>query len=380
MRISLARALFIAPDLLLLDEPTNHLDLEACVWLEEYLKDYHKILLIISHSQDFMNGICTNIIHLHNKILKYYGGNYDTYVKTRAELEEHQTKNYNREQAEISHIKEYIAKYGHGSAKLARQAQSREKTLVKMHEAGLTEKVVKEKVLIFNFLPCGNLPPPVLMVSDVTFKYPGRDNYLYKNLDWGVDLDSRIAIVGPNGAGKSTLLKLLVGELAPNSGTVSPHQHLRIGRYHQHLQEHLDLSLNPLEYMKNEFPQLSTTPEVYRQQIGRFGITGKAQTTPMKYLSDGQKSRVIFAWLAHQAPHIMLLDEPTNHLDIETIDSLAAAINNYEGGVVLVSHDFRLISQVAQEIWECKDGALTKYKGDIMSYKNFLKKSVLKDM
>jgi len=325
-----------------------------------------------------MNGVCTNVIHLHNKSLKYYGGNYDQYIMTRAELEEHQMKNYNREQGEIANIKEYIAKYGHGSAKLARQAKSREKTLVKLQEAGLTEKVVKDKVFTFRFLPCGTLPLPVIMFNSVAFGYPGKKT-LYRNLDLGIDLDSRIALVGPNGAGKSTLLKLILGELQPTEGMVRSHQHVRIGRYHQHLHEHLDVSLNPLEFLKKEYPELASTPEVLRQQIGRFGITGKAQTTPIKYLSDGQKSRVIFSWITYKAPHILLLDEPTNHLDIETIDSLADAINEFEGGVVLVSHDFRLINQVAEEIWECKNGDIRKYKGDIMEYKQHLLGEVMKD-
>jgi len=375
----LAKALFITPSLLLLDEPTNHLDLEACVWLEEYLRNYKHCLLMISHSQDFMNGVCTHIIHLQNKILKPYTGNYDQYVHTRAELEEHQMKNYNREQGEIAHIKEYIAKYGHGSAKLARQAKSREKTLVKLEEKGLTEKVQKDHVFVFNFLPCGNIPPPVLQFNDVSFGYPQK-KLLYKNLDLAIDLDSRVALVGPNGAGKSTLLKLIVGELSPTAGMVRAHQHLRIGRYHQHLQDSLDDSLNPLEFMKKEYPDLAPTPEILRQQVGRFGITGKAQTTPIKFLSDGQKSRVVFAWITNKAPHLLLLDEPTNHLDIETIDSLAEAINEFEGGVVLVSHDFRLINQVADEIWECKDNSIRKYDGDIMNYKTKLRSEVMKEI
>lgn len=376
MRIALARALFVSPALLLLDEPTNHLDLEACIWLEEYLKTYKRILVIISHSQDFLNGVCTNIIHLQKKVLKYYGGNYDTYVTTRAELEEHQMKQYNREQAEIAHMKDYIARFGHGSAKLARQAQSKEKTLARMVEGGLTEKVAHDKVFTFHFYPCGQLALPVLMFNDVAFGY-SPEKVIYKKLDFGIDLDSRIALVGPNGAGKSTLLKLMVGEVLPTHGMVRAHQHLRMGRYHQHLQDALDLELTPLEFMKKEFPELASTPEMYRQQIGRFGLTGKAQTLKMKHLSDGQKSRCIFAWIANKNPHILLLDEPTNHLDIETIDSLANAINAFEGGLVLVSHDFRLIGQVCEEIWECKDGRIIKWQGDILSYKKYLRDSVM---
>jgi len=379
MRISLARALFVAPDLLLLDEPTNHLDLEACVWLEEYLKKFNRILVIISHSQDFLNGVCTNIIHLSNCKLTYYGGNYDTYVSTRAELEEHQMKQYNREQGEIAHIKGYIAKYGHGSAKLARQAKSREKQLSKMMEGGLTERVVQEKVFTFRFLPCNEIPPPVLMFDNVTFGYNSKRLIYSDPLSFGIDLDSRVALVGPNGAGKSTLLKLMVGELQPSEGMVRAHQHLKISRYHQHLQDLLDDTMSPLEYLSKCFPEHAPTPERMRQQIGRFGLTGKCQTCPIQHLSDGQKSRVVFAKLALENPHILLLDEPTNHLDIETIDSLADALNEFEGGVVLVSHDFRLIGQVCEEIWECNKGTIVKWEGDIMSYKTTLRERVLRE-
>jgi ATP-binding cassette subfamily F protein 2 len=380
MRISLAKALFVAPDLLLLDEPTNHLDLEACVWLEEYLKNYSRILVIISHSQDFLNGVCTNIIHLHNTKLTYYGGNYDTYVGTRADLEEHQMKQYNREQDEIAHMKNYIARFGHGSAKLARQAKSKEKALGRMMEGGLTEKVVHERIFTFRFLPCGEIPPPVLMFDGVTFGYNSSKLIYSTPLDFGVDLDSRVALVGPNGAGKSTLLKLMVGELQPTTGMVRAHQHLKIARYHQHLQDLLDDTLSPLEFLAKSFPELAPTPEKMRQQIGRFGLTGKVQTSPIRYLSDGQKSRVVFAHIALQNPHILLLDEPTNHLDIETIDSLAAAINEFEGGLVLVSHDFRLIGQVCQEIWECANGRIKKYEGDIMAYKNTLREKIMAEI
>ncbi|KAJ7947864.1 ABC transporter family protein [Quillaja saponaria] len=371
MRIALARALFMNPTILLLDEPTNHLDLEACVWLEETLKKFDRILVVVSHSQDFLNGVCTNIIHMQNKKLKLYTGNYDQYVQTRAELEENQMKQYRWEQEQISSMKEYIARFGHGSAKLARQAQSKEKTLAKMERGGLTEKVVRDKILVFSFVNVGKLPPPVLQFVDVTFGYT-TDNLIYKNLDLGVDLDSRVALVGPNGAGKSTLLKLMTGEVTPIDGMVRRHNHLRIAQYHQHLAEKLDLELSALQYMIKEYP--GNEEEKMRAAIGKFGLTGKAQVMPMKNLSDGQKSRVIFAWLAYRKPQLLLLDEPTNHLDIETIDSLAEALNEWDGGMVLVSHDFRLINQVAHEIWVCENQAVTRWEGDIMDFKEHLRR------
>lgn len=378
MRIALARALYLKPHLLLLDEPTNHLDLEACVWLEQELKNYKRILVIISHSQDFLNGVCTNIIHLDKNRLHLFTGNYDAFVKTRLELLEHQTKRFNWEQAQIAHMKDYIARFGHGSAKLARQAQSKEKTLAKMVNAGLTEKVTSDKLVEFYFPACGKIPPPVLMIQNISFRYNEKSQWIYKNLELGIDLDSRIALVGPNGCGKSTFLKLICGEVIPQDGLIRRHSHLRIARYHQHLAEALDLSLSALDYMMKCFPDVKEREEM-RRIIGRYGLSGRQQICPMRHLSDGQRCRVVFAWLAFQVPHLLLLDEPTNHLDMETIDALADAVNDFEGGMILVSHDFRLISQVAKEIWICENSTIKKWDKDIMEYKNHLRSKMLRE-
>jgi len=372
MRISLARALFVKPMMLLLDEPTNHLDMEATVWLEEYLKSYNRILVLISHSQDFLNGVCTNIIHIHQKQLKYYSGNFDTFVRVRSEKEENQMKQYAWEQDQLQHMKDYVARFGHGSQKLARQAKSKEKLINKMVEEGMTEEVVKDRVLTLRFDDCGKLPPPVLQFNKVTFGYT-PDKILYKDLDFGVDLDSRIALVGPNGAGKSTLLKLITGDNIPLSGMVRRHHHLRIAYYHQHLDALLDMKKTPLEFMMSCFPDIKEVEDM-RRAIGRFGITGKQQITAIEKLSDGQRSRIVFAWLAFKSPHMLLLDEPTNHLDIETIDALAEAINAWDGGMILVSHDFRLINQVAKEIWVCANHTVTPWKGSIVDYKKEMRR------
>merc|ERR1712200_251945 len=247
-----------------------------------------------------------------------------------------------------------------------------------MVAGGLTEKVSRESSISFCFYSCGTIPPPVVMVQNVSFRYDESTPYIYKNLEFGMDLDTRLALVGPNGAGKSTLLKLIYGELVPTEGMVRRHNHLKLGLYHQHLHELLEMDLSPLDYMMKKFPEFKERDEM-RKVIGRYGITGKSQTAPIKQLSDGQKCRVVFAQIAHQVPHLLLLDEPTNHLDMETIDALANAINGFDGGVVLVSHDFRLIDQVADTIWICEKETVTKWEGDIISYKDHLKAKVMKE-
>mmetsp|Transcript_13695 Transcript_13695/g.31143 ORF Transcript_13695/g.31143 Transcript_13695/m.31143 type:complete len:794 (-) Transcript_13695:15-2396(-) len=374
MRVSLARALFIQPVCLLLDEPTNHLDMEAVIWLENYLSSWNRILLLVSHSQDFLNNVCSHMIDLTTrKKLVYYDGNYDQYVKTKAEKEENQWKQYKWEQEQIKSMKEYIARFGHGTAKNAKQAQSKEKVLAKMIRGGLTEKPEEEKVVNFKFTDPGHLPPPVLSFRDVSFGYPACEP-LYTDVNFGVDLDSRVALVGPNGAGKTTLVKLMAGELLPTMGDIRPHGHLKLGRFTQHFVDVLDLELSPLEFFEQQYP--NDPREDQRKYLGRFGLSGRMQVQKMKELSDGQKTRVVFAKLGRDVPHILLLDEPTNHLDMGGIDALAKAINEFEGGLVLVSHDMRLISQVAKEIWICDNKTITKYKGDILNFKMDMRKQM----
>jgi len=215
----------------------------------------------------------------------------------------------------------------------------------------------------------------VLAFQNVAFSYDGKD-VLYKKLNFGIDLDSRVVLVGPNGAGKSTLLKLMVGDLLSTDGMIQRHGHLRIGRYHQHSNEQLDLELSPIDYMRREFAHMSLEITEWRQRLGRFGITGKLQTSPMKEMSDGQKSMVVFCVIAQRSPHLLLFDEPTNHLDMECIDSLAEAINEFEGGLVVVSHDFRLLQQVGKEIWVCDNRTISRWKGSILDYKKHLKKTM----
>ncbi|KAI4225920.1 MAG: hypothetical protein L6R40_008335 [Gallowayella cf. fulva] len=377
MRVALAKALFVKPSLLLLDDPTAHLDLEACVWLEEYLKKWDRTLILVSHSMDFLNGVCTNMIDMRMKQLIYYGGNYDTYMKTRSEQETNQMKAYTKQQDEIQHIKKFIASAG-TYANLVRQAKSRQKILDKMEADGFIQPVHQDRVFTFRFADVEKLPPPVLSFDDVTFGYSGKpaDN-LYENLDLGVDMDSRTALVGPNGVGKSTLLRLMTGKISPVSGTVARHTHLKLGLYSQHSAEQLDLTKSALDFVRDKYSEKSQDYQYWRQQLGRYGLSGESQTALMGTLSEGQKSRIVFALLAIDGPNMLLLDEPTNGLDIPTIDSLADAINAFSGGVVVVSHDFRLLDKIAKDIMVCEHKTVKRWDGSIGEYKNYLRKKMV---
>lgn len=377
MRVALAKALFVKPSLLLLDDPTAHLDLEACVWLEEYLKKWDRTLVLVSHSMDFLNGVCSNMIDMRQKKLIYYGGNYDSYSKTRSEQEVNQQKAYQKQQDEIVHIKKFIASAG-TYANLVRQAKSRQKILDKMEADGFIQPVENDRVFTFRFADVEKLPPPVLSFDDVTFSYSGNTkDDLYRHLDLGVDMDSRTALVGPNGVGKSTLLRLMTGKLSPTGGQVSRHTHLKMGVYSQHSSEQLDLTKSALDFVRDKYADKSQDYQYWRQQLGKYGLSGESQTALMGTLSEGQKSRIVFALLAIDGPNMLLLDEPTNGLDIPTIDSLADAINAFTGGVVVVSHDFRLLDKIAKDILVCENKTIHRWDGSIGEYKNHLRKKMV---
>lgn len=380
MRIALAAALFMKPDLLLLDEPTNHLDVHALTWLEEFLRRWEKTVVIVSHDRGFLNECTTATAFLHHKKLRYYGGSYDTFLKVRADNRANEESTAKTQANRTKHLKKFIQRFGQGHAKMVKQAQCRMKMLARLQEERV-EVDTDDPYLRINFPSASRLPPPLVSVMGVSFGYEGYDT-LYENLDFGLDMDSRVAIVGPNGAGKSTFLKLVEGEILPTKGWINRNTRLRLARFSQHHLENMDAENDCVNHMKRLDEEMPL--EEARAYLGRFGLSGELATKPIKFLSGGQKSRLAFAELAWKQPHILLLDEPTNHLDLETIESLAMALNNFEGGVVLVSHDERLISLVVDEIWcvtkgdmKCnppKPGHVKVFNGSFDEYKAKLRR------
>ena len=334
MRVSLARALFIEPTLLMLDEPTNHLDLNAVIWLDNYLQNWKKTLLIVSHDQSFLDNVCTDIIHLDQCKLWYYKGNYSMFKKMVVQKTRERMKEYEKQERRIKELKNSGQSKKKAEAKTKdlltrKQLKGQSKLQKNDDEQGPTELLEKprEYNVKFRFPETSTLQPPILGLYDASFNYPDQPP-LFKNVEFGLDMDSRIAIVGPNGVGKSTFLGLLMGDLEATSGEMRKNARLNIGRFDQHSGEHLTAAESPTEYLMRLF---NLPVEKARKQLGSFGLQSHAHTIPMKDLSGGQKSRVALAELTLSAPDVVILDEPTNNLDIESIDALAEAIGEYQG-------------------------------------------------
>ncbi|XP_039765640.1 ATP-binding cassette sub-family F member 1 isoform X2 [Pararge aegeria] len=381
MRVSLARALYIEPTLLLLDEPTNHLDLNAVIWLDNYLQGWKKTLLVVSHDQSFLDNVCNEIIHLDQQKLLYYKGNYTMFKKMYAQKRKEQIKEYEKQEKRIKELK------AHGQSKKAaekkqkdvltrKQEKNRSKSQREEAEDSAAPITLlqrpKEYLVKFSFPDPPPLQPPILGLHNVDFNFPGQKP-LFKQVDFGIDLNTRIAIVGPNGVGKSTFLKLLVGELSPIRGDLIRNHRLRIGRFDQHSGEHLTAEESPVEYLQRLF---GLQYEKARKALGTFGLASHAHTIKMKDLSGGQKARVALAELTLMAPDVVILDEPTNNLDIESIDALAEAINQYKGGVVIVSHDERLIRETDCALYVIEDQTINEVDGDFDDYRKELLESL----
>ncbi|KAI0935644.1 hypothetical protein AcV5_004007 [Taiwanofungus camphoratus] len=322
MRLALARALFVKPALLLLDEPSNHIDLNALAWLEDYLQTWAGTLLVVSHDRAFLDAVATDTVHMHSGRLDYYKGNFTQFYSTKSERDRNLRKEYETQMEYRKHLQAFIDRWRY-NANRAAQAQSKIKILEKLPELHPPEEEETEK---FKFPETEKVSPPVLQLNEVSFGYT-PDKILLKGVNIDVGLESRMAIVGPNGAGKSTLIKLLTGELKPLTGHVNQNGRLRIGYFAQHHVDTLTPTMSPVQFLASKFP--GKTEQEYRQHLGNFQISGMTGLQLIGTLSGGQKSRVAFAMLSLQRPHVLLLDEPTNHLDIEVRPPLADFNNTY---------------------------------------------------
>ncbi|KAF7306412.1 Protein gcn20 [Mycena indigotica] len=353
MRLALARALFVKPSLLLLDEPSNHIDLNALAWLEDYLQTWPGTLLVVSHDRAFLDAVATDIVHQHSGRLDYYKGNFTQFYSTKSERDRNMRKEYETQMEYRRHLQAFIDRWRY-NANRAAQAQSKIKILEKLPELEPPEEDETEN---FKFPETEKIAPPLLQMNEVTFGY-SADKIILKNINFDVGLDSRVAIVGANGAGKSTLIKILTGDLNPMAGHVTRNGRLRVGYFAQHHVDSLVPTMTPVQFLASKFP--GRVEQDYRQHLGNFQISGMTGMQPIATLSGGQKSRVAFAVLSLQQPHILLLDEPTNHLDIEGLDALMVALQKWNGGVIIISHDERFITTVAQEAGRCRSSTRTR--------------------
>jgi len=364
MRVALAGALFRSPDVLLLDEPTNHLDLEAILWLEGYLASYPKTLLLISHDRELLNACVTHILHVDNKKITAYTGNYNRFERERAEKMMSQQKLHEKQMAMRAHMEAFVERFKAKASK-AKQAQSRMKALEKMD---VVDAVMADRSVKFIFPQPEELAPPAIVVNDTSLGYGGK--VVLQGLNLRIDMDDRIALLGANGNGKSTLIKLLSGDLAPMQGEMLKANKLRIGYFAQHQTESLDVNETPYQALNRAMPGKREAD--VRAVLGKFGFSKPLTDNRIGTLSGGEKARLLFALMSLDAPHILLLDEPTNHLDMDAREALVQALNNYNGAVVMVSHDPSMIERVADSLWLVADGQCKPFDGDLEAYRNHI--------
>ena len=359
MRISLAKALYIKPDLLLLDEPTNHLDLEAIIWLGNYIeteyisvnKTKKRMALVVSHNIGFLNQVCTNILNIEDKKLVTYRGNYSSFK-------------YNYNKKIVTHEKEW------NKLMKKKKGKSKKEFADIMKKSGLEEPAKPYNVKIeFSPVPCikGNL----ISVQDLSFSYD--DKQIFDSVDFGIDIDSRITLVGKNGVGKSTLLKLIMGDEKPMDGYITKHNSLRIGYYHQHFEKFLPKDKTPVEYLESKVPdglKTGTPEQTVRKYLGTMKLESQAHTSLIGNLSGGQKARVALISIIFDQPHLILMDEPTNHLDIESVEALIEGLQSYDGGLVVITHEPELITNLESELWILRNGKIEAYNNTFEEYCN----------
>jgi len=365
VRLNLARALMAPSDLLLLDEPTNHLDLDAVLWLEEWLRRYQGTLLIISHDREFLDGVITHTMHLHDGKAKLYTGNYSAFERLRAEQLRQQQIAHDREQAERAHLQSFVDRFKAKASK-AKQAQSRMKRLEKL--AG-TEAVRADRPFRFQFAEPDRVPTSMLRLEEVDAGY--GDKVVLANVGFGLEAGDRIGLLGPNGAGKSTLVKSLVGELIPLSGERAGHKDTRIGYFAQHTVESLREGASPIEHLMDKAPTASQ--QSLRDFLGTWNFAGDRAFESVDGFSGGERARLALALIAWDKPNLLLLDEPTNHLDLDMREALADALADFGGAIVLVSHDRHLLGLVCDEFWRVSDGVVEPFDGDLDDYARWLR-------
>ncbi len=369
MRISLAKALFVQPDVLLLDEPTNHIDMNAVMWLEDYLLNWPYTVVIVSHARDFINNVATDIMYIQNGKLTYYKGNYDDFEKARAEKMRHMKKQKESQDKQISHMNDFINKF-RANAKRASLVQSRIKALNKID---VIDQIEEDPTCVFIFPNPEPINPPLLKLDGCNLGYD-KNSPILKNIDFAIDMTSRIAVVGPNGAGKTTLLKAIIGELEPFNGKHFRHPKLKLAFFTQHHVDQLNLEYTPIEQIASMYGDIAN--DKIRSHLASFGITGNLMLRPNYLLSGGQKTRVAFAALVYSNPQIILMDEPTNHLDIDAVNALALALNNYSGGICIVSHDQHFVESVCDKIYVVQNEKVSQFKGNFGDYKKYLRKQM----
>ena len=364
MRLNLAQALMCRSDLLLLDEPTNHLDLDAVLWLEDWLERYPGTLLLITHDRDFLDAVVGEIVHLDQRRLKHYTGNYAQFERERALALALQQSAYVKQQKQIAHLRSYIDRF-RAKATKAKQAQSRIKTLERMEVIAAAHV---DSPFSFELEAHPTSARQLLKLDRATLGY--GNTAVLENVDWAILAGERIGLLGPNGAGKSTLLRAIAGELVPLSGSRLAAAGLRIGYFAQHQVEQLRLAESAMWHMRRLEP--GTRDQELRDFLGSFDFRGERATSPVQDFSGGEKARLTLALLARQKPNLLLLDEPTNHLDIDMREALTEALQDYTGALIVVAHDRHLLRATADELWLVDDGEVKPFDGDLDDYRRWV--------